>query len=63
MRERNDSRYEQFEISHETIEQELRHVDCEQRQTDLRTNIIYIDLFYPAVCKDKVETGNNFIKI
>ena len=30
----NDSRYEQFEISLNTIEQELRPVDCEQRQTD-----------------------------
>ena len=37
MRERNDSRYEQFlKISPETIEQELRPVDCEQCQTDLR---------------------------
>ena len=35
MRERNDSRYEQFEISPETIEQELRPVVCEQRQTDI----------------------------
>ena len=34
MRERNDSRYEQFEISPETIKQELQPVDCEQRQTD-----------------------------
>ena len=34
MRERNDSRYEQFEISPETIEQEMRSVVCEQRQTD-----------------------------
>ena len=33
MRERNDSRYDQFEISPETIEQELRPVDCEQRHT------------------------------
>ena len=32
--ERNDSRYEQFEISPETIKQELRSVVCEQRQTD-----------------------------
>ena len=29
-RERNDTRYEQFEISPETIEQELRLVVCEQ---------------------------------
>ena len=34
MRERNDRRYEQFEISAEKIEQELRPVVCEQRQTD-----------------------------
>ena len=32
VRERNDSRYEPFEISPETIEQELRPVVCEQRQ-------------------------------
>ena len=34
MGERNDSRCEQFDISPETIEQELRSVVCEQRQTD-----------------------------
>ena len=34
VRERNDSRYEQFEISPEMSEQELRPVVCEQRQTD-----------------------------
>ena len=33
---RNDSRYEQFEVSPETIEQEFRPVVCEQQQTDLR---------------------------
>ena len=32
----NGNRYEQFEISPETIEQELRPVYCEQRQTDSR---------------------------
>ena len=31
---RNDSLYEQFHISLETIEQELGHAVCEQRQTD-----------------------------
>ena len=30
-----DSRYEQFEISREMIEQELHPVVCEQRQTDI----------------------------
>ena len=35
MRDRNDNRNEQFEISPETIEQELRPVECEQRQTDI----------------------------
>ena len=40
MRERNDCRYEQLEISTEMIEQELRPVDCEQRETDLRRIII-----------------------
>ena len=34
VRGRNDCRYEQFEISPETIEQELRPVVCEQPQTD-----------------------------
>ena len=43
MRERNESRYEQFEISSETIEQELRPIDCEQRQTDRFTEIFDID--------------------
>ena len=38
MRERNDNRYEQFEISPETIEQALRPVDCEQRQTRFKEN-------------------------
>ena len=33
MREMNDSRHEQFVISPETTEQELRSVDCEWRQT------------------------------
>ena len=34
---RTEMRYEQFlKISPETIEQELRPVDCEQCQTDLR---------------------------
>ena len=40
VRERNDSRYEHFEISPEAIEQELQPVDCEQRQTDLRRIIV-----------------------
>ena len=35
VRERNDSRYEQFEISPETIEQERRPAVCKQRQTDI----------------------------
>ena len=34
VRERNDSRCEQFEISSVTIDQELRPVVYEQRQTD-----------------------------
>ena len=34
LRERNDSRNEQFDISPETCEQELRPVVCEQRETD-----------------------------
>ena len=38
VRTENDSRYEQFEIYPETIEQALRSVDCEQRHADL--NII-----------------------
>ena len=42
VRERNDSCYEQFEISPETVEQELRPAVCESdRQTDLRSIIIY----------------------
>ena len=36
VRGRNVSRYEQFEASPETIEQELRAAVCERRQTDLR---------------------------
>ena len=36
MKGRNDSRYEQFEISPETVEQELRPAVCEHRQTDLK---------------------------
>ena len=36
-------RYEQFEISLETIEQELRSVICEQRQTDKENYIIDIN--------------------
>ena len=35
VRGRNESRYEQFEIYPESIEQELRPVVCEQRQTDV----------------------------
>ena len=38
--EMNATRYEPFEISPETIEQELQHVEREQRQTDLRMIII-----------------------
>ena len=34
MRGMNESRYEQFETSPETIEQELRPVVCEQQQAD-----------------------------
>ena len=37
MRGRNDSWYEQFEISPETIEQELQTAVCIQRQTDRQT--------------------------
>ena len=36
LEERPYSRYEQFETSPETIEQELRPAVCEQQQTDLR---------------------------
>ena len=36
------NRYEQFETSPETIQQELRPVVCEQRQTDLRRIIVEI---------------------
>ena len=43
MRERNDCRYEQFEIFPETIEQELRHEDFEQRQTYLMKKYSDID--------------------
>ena len=43
MRERNDSRYEQFEISPETIEPERRPWDGEQRQTD--TDNCNVDLY------------------
>ena len=35
------SRYEQFEISLEMIEEELRPVDGEQRQTDLTFSPLY----------------------
>ena len=35
VRRRNDSRYEQFRISPETIQQEMRPVVCEQRQTNI----------------------------
>ena len=44
MKGRNVSRYELFEISPETIEQELRRAVCEQQQTDrLKENYsIYI---------------------
>ena len=42
VRGRTFSRYEQFETSPETIEQELRPVVCEQRKTDLRRIIAYI---------------------
>ena len=43
MRGRNDSRYEQSEISPETTEQELRLAVCEQRQTDLRRIVVIIN--------------------
>ena len=33
---KDDSRYEQFELSPEMIEEELRPAVCKQRQTDLR---------------------------
>ena len=36
------SRCEQFEISPESIEQELRPIVCEQRQADLRRSVVYI---------------------
>ena len=39
----HDSRNEQFETSPETIEQELRPVVCEQRQTDRFKDNYYID--------------------
>ena len=42
----------QFEISPETIEQELRPVVCEQRQTDLRRIIVSLDVF------SSFENGN-----
>ena len=32
--------YDQFETPPEAIEQELRHVVCERRQTDLRQIIV-----------------------
>ena len=54
MRERNDSQYEQFEISPETIEQELWYVDSKQRQTGVckaHYNIDMIDLFSNAYSK------------
>ena len=35
-RERNDSRYDQFETCPETLEQELRPAVCEQRQTEIQ---------------------------
>ena len=38
MRERNDSRYEQFETSPETIKQELRPAVCERRHTGGQTD-------------------------
>ena len=54
--ERNDSRYEQFEISSEMIEQELQTVDCEQRQTDrfkdnyiIFIKILLINLMAPSM--------------
>ena len=40
VRGRNDNRYEHFDISPDTIEQELRSLDCEQRPTELRRIII-----------------------
>ena len=39
MNGRNDSRYEQFEISPETIEQELPPVVCEQQQIALKLTL------------------------
>ena len=40
------SRYEQFETSPETIEQELRPAVCELRQTELRRIIVYMMFVY-----------------
>ena len=56
VRGRNHSRYEQFNISPETIEQNLRLVDtlvCEQQQThtDLRRIIVYSR--YPLLSRDR----------
>ena len=54
MRERNDSRYEQFEISPETIEQELCTVVCEQRQTDMfKENYNIDELFWYVMTERK----------
>ena len=43
MGERNDGRCEQFDISPDTIEQELGPVVCEQRQTDRYRMIVLQD--------------------
>ena len=37
-----NTNYEQFEISLQTIEQELRPAVCEQRQTDRQTDLTRI---------------------
>ena len=45
MRERNDRRYERFEKSN----QELRPVDCEQRQTDIFKENYNIDISWSSI--------------
>ena len=46
MREMNDNVYEQFEISPDMIEQELRPVVCEKQQTDKFNEKYNIDDYY-----------------
>ena len=52
MRERNDGRYETLEILPETIEQELRPVECEQRQTDLTQQ----QIFDKTTCENQLQS-------